>query len=233
MINFKEFFLFRHGLTRIFLKKGVKMKKFLFCILLTSIFVIMGCDQDSKPTTENPPSNQPTVKSEPKIRDNVIITVPANTEYEVLDKEIFGIRLGERLEDVKKRHNVRRLTNSRLARYDYDFLSKNIKRTMFFVYEGQVSSILVDFLDFSNYGEVIKSVKDKYNIIESKTLDNGYQYVVEIDGKKVEIQITLSGMSMADTELSIAYIYVEMRNDERAVLKQERAFEIKEINKNL
>jgi len=195
---------------------GIKMKKTVILISILLIFTT-GCQKEAK-------ENKQLLIQYPSIISKQEPIKYTNTGFKVLGKEIFGIKLGERFEDVEKRYNLKKEdkdNDDEFGIYSYDFLSTSIKKSTVTFGKNQVSSIKVYFSDssLSNFNGLLKRLENKYdtNIISSPSYNS---YIdgkicsirsdicfVIIEGEGVFIRLELKDESLNEAEFSIEYEY--------------------------
>ena len=172
-------------------------------------------------------------------------------KFKILDKSIFGFRLGENLKDIEKRcgHKLseyedswffrdRPSLNSQIKTYSIYMKHSVIKRYWLVFFNNQLFSINLDFTDpsFSNYNAIVKEIKANYKIIKEKnyqddlTTNASTIFIVLLKHKKIKITvshfITRYEHLPIPEMLSITYIYQEI--PEFLITKKEKRDKIKD-----
>lgn len=139
-------------------------------------------------------------------------------EIIVLKKPMFGIYLGEKLSDLRKRFRITKLDS---AKKDLDDPSESwfvihrsdtIKACSISTFEGRVWSIFVLFKDSSkeNFDAIENQLRNKYEIedeSEDFTIDPERTFEVRVDGVPVGIHLKLESAFMEENKLGVIYVH--------------------------
>ena len=92
------------------------------------------------------------------------------TPVKVLSKPMFGIYLGEKIDDVKKRFEIKKASSNKDESLEFWFAgnkSDNIRGITIFTFEKKVIAIFVLFTDDSesNRDAIVKQLAETYTII--------------------------------------------------------------------
>ncbi len=120
------------------------------------------------------------------------------TEFKILDKEIFGIKLGEHIEDVKKRYAIDRGSSFLLNQSYFHYPQReDITYIHIQTYNNQVEEIEVKFNDSFFYDEIKKVIEKEYEVIDYFRLqkkeashEQSIHYTVKLDGEEVSISVS-------------------------------------------
>ena len=148
------------------------------------------------------------------------------------DKSIFGIHLGEKIEDLKKRHGLSLLQKSDDFQpiYQVDSKDDSVKNLTVSTYNDQVGCISIVFKDAStsNLKAIIEKLENTYSteLEEKQTVNPTYICLTTIGSKEIYIRIQLEENFSDDNKLTLSYLDTALFNQYQEELKNQKASKI-------
>lgn len=181
-----------------------------------------------KPTIENDIKNQKE-KTEPK--PTTPAKKPQVAPSQVLSKPMFGIYLGETINELSKRQKISLLN---IGKQNAEGLTKtwrvqndiqNIKYCFILTYENRVMSIFVNFHDASesNFEAIDSELRNKHRVIDETkefSINPNTSILVRLDTTDVIVSLELTENPFEDDELKLAYTHYPLSQEWQAELKR-------------
>jgi len=184
----------------------------------------------------NKPNNQKQTDATKKQKrksgkDQITVLKHGDKEFnaKVLGKPVFGIRLGEHVDEIKKRFKVVQPSDKRDRTWVVDVANKKIKELMIFTYEGIIGAISVKLINASSIAaeQQIATTYKSYiidpsvstqiqgaiayimrrDMIGSKDYAEGYIFILEVDGETISIEISADYI---ESDCLLFYIYHDL-----------------------
>jgi len=193
-------------------------------------------------------SQQPTETTQSREEHPVVSTRTKHTDkidmsYEsdgirALSKPIFGIYLGEKLDNLRKRlevtfYDYKDDEDSPFAYWFVKTHSETVKMCLINTFEDRVANIHIIFEDNSksNFEAIESQLRNKYQIIDESdefTFDPQVSILVNIDNTQVLIQLQLETKFMEEENtLSLLYIHNPLSEAGLAEKKRRKATKIR------
>jgi hypothetical protein len=164
--------------------------------------------------------------------EETVVPEPSG-KIKIIDKPIFGVRLGEDIAELAKKCSVEFIKDvSGLGKlYRVKSESPNVKALLVSAFADKISSITVLLTDNSesNYNAIVKGIETKYAVVDEEkpiSMDKEHNFAVRIDGEDVFIKVMLEKKFMESDQLSILYGYQKLANLAGKVEEDKKASKI-------
>ncbi|MHC4084416.1 MAG: hypothetical protein ACYSWZ_05050 [Planctomycetota bacterium] len=171
-------------------------------------------------------------------KPNIDSKKPQGNPSQVLSNQMFGIYLGEKINELSNRRKIILLNTgtkdeevpAKVWRVQNNI--QNIKDCIVLTYEDRVMSICVIFNDASkdNFEAIDSELRKKYRIIdESKgfSIDPTKNLLISIDNTDVMVNLELKeGFRDEDDRLMLSYAHLPLFNTRQAEIKRRKAAKV-------
>jgi hypothetical protein len=208
-------------------------------LLMISAFVVLLIIIYSKNSSTDK------VKTEPSMTNQVI-----EEKNEAIGESVFGIRLGENIEELRKRYSISSVpANQFKGQINKLYIVENkipeVKDLRVQCFNGKIYEIDVFLADIkrTTFDYVVEQIRNKYSILKQTTHDESYtlgtvecsileyEFLVRFDGEDVIISPLLDLSSGIADSLVISYTYEKLntlvKNEYKKMRSKEKEDELK------